>query len=430
MKTGFVEKLIERVDRLEPEEVQASLVRLLREKGFLERVFDALQEGVIVLDRAGRIAYINGAACRLFGLEAKESVGMEIDARLKGLNWESLARAGKVVSRDLEVFYPENRYLNFYVAPIEEGEGSEGTMLGHVMIVRDITKDRRVEEEKIESERLSALTMLAAGVAHELGNPLNSLTIHLQLMERKLANLPEDVRGSLEELVGISRDEIKRLDFTISQFLGAIRPTQPQLELTDVNQLVEESVRFLEVEMADRKIVIDLDLGVGLPLLPMDRNQFKQAIYNLVKNGAEAIGDRGTIRVETAATEYNVIVRVEDDGAGISAEEMGSLGQPYFTTKERGTGLGLLIVRRIVREHGGEIEFESEEGQGTRVTVYLPTVEKRVRFLESGELTPEEEAVVGLQESEAEGGPKPAKGRVVGDRSGEDKGGAEEDVGA
>ncbi|MEM7147332.1 MAG: ATP-binding protein [Verrucomicrobiota bacterium] len=419
MKTGFVEKLIERVDRLEPEEVQASLVRLLREKGFLERVFDALQEGVIVLDRAGRIAYLNGAACRLFGLEAKESVGMEIDARLKGLNWESLARAGKVVSRDLEVFYPENRYLNFYVAPIEEGEGSEGQMLGHVMIVRDITKDRRVEEEKIESERLSALTMLAAGVAHELGNPLNSLTIHLQLMERKLAKVPEEARESLEELVGISRDEIKRLDFTISQFLGAIRPTQPQLELTDVNQLVEESVRFLEVEMADRKIAIDLDLGAGLPLLPMDRDQFKQAIYNLVKNGAEAIGDSGTIRVATAATEYNVIIRVEDDGAGISAEDMGSLGQPYFTTKQRGTGLGLLIVRRIVREHGGEMEFESEEGKGTRVTLFLPTVEKRVRFLESGDLTAEEEAVVELQEGEAKGRTKRAVGRVVGDESGE-----------
>jgi two-component system, sporulation sensor kinase E len=408
VKTGFVEKLIERVDRLEPEEVQASLLRLLKEKGFLERVFDALQEGVIVLDASGRIAYINGAACRLFGLEEEGSVGTEIETRLKGLNWESLAREGKVVSRDLEVFYPENRYLNFYVAPIEEGEGAEERLLGHVLIVRAITKDRRVEEEKIESERLSALTMLAAGVAHELGNPLNSLTIHLQLMERKLAKAPAEIRESMEELVGVSKDEIKRLDFTISQFLGAIRPTQPQLELTDVNQLVAESVRFLEPEMEDRKITLDLDLAATLPLLPMDRDQFKQAIYNLVKNGAEAIGDRGTIRVETAKTEFNVIIRVVDDGEGISAEDMGNLGQPYFTTKRGGTGLGLLIVRRIVREHGGEMEFESGEGKGTRVTLFLPTVEKRVRLLESGALSEEEEEVVVENERT-----KRAKGRVV-----------------
>jgi two-component system, sporulation sensor kinase E len=412
VKTGFVEKLIERVGRLEPEEVQASLLRLLKEKGFLERVFDALQEGVIVLDSSARIAYINGAACRLFGLEAEDSVGMDIEGRLKGLNWDSLAREGKVISRDLEVFYPENRYLNFYVAPIEEEEGQDGKLLGHVMIVRDITQDRRVEEEKIESERLSALTMLSAGVAHELGNPLNSLTIHLQLMERKLAKAPAELREPLEELVGISRDEIKRLDFTISQFLGAIRPTQPQLALTDVNQLVEESVRFLELEMQDRKIRIDLNLAATLPLLPLDRDQFKQAIYNLIKNGSEAIGDSGTIRVETAATDYNVVIRVVDDGEGISAEDMGNLGQPYFTTKLRGTGLGLLIVRRIVREHGGEMEFESEEGKGTRVTLFLPTVEKRVRLLESGALSEEEEAVVVKGKGRTKGA-KRAKGRVV-----------------
>jgi two-component system, sporulation sensor kinase E len=199
-----------------------------------------------------------------------------------------------------------------------------------------------------------------------------------------------------------------RLDFTISQFLGAIRPTQPQLELTDVNQLVEESVRFLEPEMDDRKITIDLDLASTLPLLPMDRDQFKQAIYNLVKNGAEAIGDRGTVHVETAATDYNVIIRVMDDGEGINAEDMGNLGQPYFTTKRGGTGLGLLIVRRIVREHGGEMEFESGEGKGTRVTLFLPTVEKRVRLLESGALSEEEEEVVVENERT-----KRAKGRVV-----------------
>lgn len=370
------------MDRVEPGEVQGILWRLVREKGFLEKVFQALQEGVIILDADGLVHFINQAAGDFFGVEAEEMEGEPLQLRVPGLEWEAMTRERKVVSRDLEVFYPENRFLNVYVAPIAD-EALGDKVLGHVAIIRDITKERRLEAEKIESETLNVLTMLAAGVAHEIGNPLNSLNIHLQLAQRKLKRAPEALRKSLMEVLEIARTEIKRLDLIIGHFLAAVRPTVPRLEPLDLGQLVDEAVRVLGPEIEDRKIEVCLDLADSLPLLPADANQLKQAFYNLIRNACQAMGNGGVLQIRTSMDADNLYVEFIDDGVGISAEDMANLFRPYFTTKSKGSGLGLLIVRRIIREHGGEIKLESEVEWGTKVTCIFPLAEKRIRLLES-----------------------------------------------
>ena len=396
MKAGFVEKLIGRLGKIGPEEVQNYFLRLAQEKGFLETVFNAIQEGIIVTDSGGRITYLNNAACNLFGLEADSAVGKRLDERVRGLDWLSLTQSGGPVSRDMEIFYPENRFVNFYIVPLVIESRDEGTtassaefrdpgQVGHAIILRDITKTRRTEQQTIESERLNALTLLAAGVAHEIGNPLNSLNIHLQLIERQIRGLDGADHAALQESLEVARTEVSRLDSIVTQFLRAIRPTRPQFTATNINSVVQEAVRFFAPEIKDRDIVVDQELRSDLPFLQLDRDQMKQAFYNIIKNSFEAMKRRGILRIRTDMDDSHVIITFTDTGGGISAENLSHVFEPYFTTKQSGTGLGLLIVRRIVREHGGELSIESNENKGVSVSIRLPYIDKRIRMLESGD---------------------------------------------
>lgn len=414
MKAGFLEKLIERLGRIGPEDVQNYFLRLAQEKGFLETVFNAIQEGIVVTDSKGRITYLNDAACALFGLEAGEAIGKRLDERIGGLDWRSLTRSGGPVSRDVEIFYPQNRFINFYVVPLlieqreptvaggvdSAGRGATITYaseprsttaapvpeeVGHVMILRDITESRRTAQQTIESERLNALRLLAAGVAHEIGNPLNSLHIHLQLMERSVQKLRDGEKKELQESIEVARSEVNRLDSIVTQFLKAIRPSRPQLRPENVNTIVEEAVRFFTPELQDREIAVEQELRSDLPLLQLDRDQMKQAFYNVIKNSVEAMHRRGTLRIRTDLADTHVVVRFDDSGGGMSAENLSRAFEPYFTTKPSGSGLGLLIVRRIVREHGGELSIESSQGKGLTLTIRLPFIDKRIRMLEAGE---------------------------------------------
>ncbi|HEX3420880.1 MAG TPA: ATP-binding protein, partial [Candidatus Udaeobacter sp.] len=406
-KAGFLEKLIERLGRIGPEDVQNYFLRLAQEKGFLETIFNAIQEGIIVTDSKGRITYLNDAACALFGLEAGEAIGKRLDERIGGLDWGSLTQSGGPVSHDVEIFYPQNRFINFYVVPLvmEQRDSTvatsareperetgrrpvatgSGEEVGHVMIMRDITESRRTVQQTIESERLNALRLLAAGVAHEIGNPLNSLHIHLQLMQRTVQKLQDGERAELEQSIDVARSEVNRLDSIVTQFLKAIRPSRPQLRPENVNTVVEEAVRFFTPELQNRGIVVEQELRSDLPLLQLDRDQMKQGFYNVIKNSVEAMHRHGTLRIGTDLDDTHVIVRFVDTGGGMSAGNLGRVFEPYFTTKPTGSGLGLLIVRRIVREHGGELSIESSQGKGLSVTIRLPFVDKRIRMLEAGE---------------------------------------------
>ncbi len=385
MKSGFIDKFIERLDKVEPKEVQRYVLKIVQEKGFLENVFDVLREGIVVAGLHGTIHYINRTACEFFGLNRDNTIGEKITEQFPGIEWEDTVDSRRVVNRDLEVFYPEHRFLNFYIAPLtgdENHDQADTEPDGYVLIMRDTTQTRQLQQEEIETERINALTMLAAGVAHEIGNPLNSLTIHLQLIERKLKKkvdpeLAVELSGPLE----VAQSEIKRLDSIVRQFLSAIRPSEPQWESCDINEVLREAVNFLGPEVRDRRIKTTLQLRSDLPKLRLDPHQFKQVFYNLIRNSAQAIGSDGELTISTDADDYNVILSFADNGAGMPADKVGKVFDPYFTTKKTGSGLGLLVVHRIVREHGGEIEFESTKGEGTKVTIYLPRIEKRLRFL-------------------------------------------------
>ncbi|MCA1809885.1 MAG: PAS domain-containing protein [Lentisphaerae bacterium] len=356
MKSGFLDKLIERLDKLDPQSLQTHFLHLVREKGLLEAVFNALQEGVIVLDARGNISYANQAAAQMLG------------------EWS------KLISREIEIKYPEHRFLSCYVMPLPPMDDQER---GAVVIFRDITCEREQESRTLNNERLNALTLLAAGVAHEIGNPLNSLHIHLQLLERGLRKAGLSEGPKLRDLVQVSRAEVERLNLIITQFLRAIRPSAPQREQCSLEEVLQEILQFMTNETRNRDVVVDLKTSEPIPNISIDRNQIKQAFFNIIKNALQSMSRGGLLTVTLFTSDHFAGVSFKDTGEGIPADKITSIFQPYQTSKTEGSGLGLMIVQRIVQDHGGEIEIHSQPGVGTTFTVLLPLDARRIRLLKA-----------------------------------------------
>ncbi|NLF85571.1 MAG: PAS domain-containing protein [Lentisphaerae bacterium] len=388
---GFFDRLVSRIDKIDPESLQTQMLRLARERGLLETVFQSIQEGVMVLDAEGRLSYGNRAAERLLGFEAEKLRGHAMGRYLRDLDWEHLAEPGgdaawsHLLSREIEVTYPEHRFLSVYAVPLpdEEGKGQ-----GVLIILRDITRDRAQEASLVEGERLNAIKLLAAGVAHEIGNPLNALNIHLELLAREIVPLPRAQREPLAELVQIARSEVGRLDAIITQFLRALRPARPQLVLADAGALLRETLDLMRTDIENRRIEVAIANAEGLPPIPIDPPQIKQVYFNLIKNALEAMPDGGTMAISFSVGDSYLTLDFLDSGTGIAPGDFNRIFEPYHTTKASGHGLGLMIVQRIVQEHGGQIEVSSKPQAGTRFRILLPLAERRVRKIRAPQEPP------------------------------------------
>ena len=403
-KHSFFDRIAGRMDQLDAEGLQTVVQRLARERDFLGTLFDTIEDGVVVLDAKAAISWHNQSAEHLLGLPLEQTEGQLIAQYLPALDWKKLCSAEatdslSVTRHEMEVTYPIRRFLRVYTAALE----SEGAT-GLAVIINDATEQQQKTFEVIESERLEALTLLAASVAHEIGNPLNALHIHLQLMERELKKLratdadaparPADaeslanhaaVLNKLDRYLEIAKGEVSRLDYIISQFLQAIRPTRPERKPVSLNELADDTLALLAPELDNRDITLEAHLADDLPTAPLDAAQIKQALVNLIKNAIQAMTHGGTLGLTTRAEDDGVWLHVTDTGGGIAQEKINRIFQPYFTTKEKGTGLGLMIVQRIVREHGGRIELESHTGQGTTFRLWFPLTEHQPLRLTGGE---------------------------------------------
>ena len=407
-KSSFLGKVLDRIGRLDKEGLQTVVQRLARERSFLETLFNTIEDGVLVVDEGGRVLYFNEAVTRLLGWQPAAE-GQPITQLLPGLDWKKLfeldTRGGQRVARhELEVALPRPRFLRLYLAPLD---GAAAGSSGMALIIHDATEAREKTFAAIESERIQALTLLAASVAHEIGNPLNALHIHLQLMERELKKLKtaaaprtkdrhraeelpdadrvNDIADRLEQYLGVARGEITRLDYIVTQFLHAIRPAPPQLRPVDLNDVLREALELLRPEIENRGVRITEQLARQLPNAPLDPHQIKQVIVNLLKNAIQAMTRDGELTLQSGAAGDGVWFSVADTGGGIPQEQLNRIFEPFYTTKKKGSGLGLMIVQRIVRDHGGRIELDSHVGKGTTFRVWLPRHERRPHLLPAGD---------------------------------------------
>lgn len=385
---SFYDRLLERMDRLDPSSLQTYLLRLINEKGFFEGIFNTIREGIIVIDNKLKIRFVNSACETLLGI-GLDDVDQYIGRFIKHLDWEALLSAspeawGSTSRREMEVFYPEHRYLTFYIMPVAERPdmAKSGLPLA-TLIFHDVTEACLANEKQVETQKVKAITQLAAGVAHELGNPLNSLGIQLQLLQRALDKIPAataDTDRAAQHLA-IASQEVRRLDSIVKNFLNAVRPVPPQLRPLDLRQLLATSVGFMRQEIEDKNIQVDISFPDSIPSLLGDRDQLTQAFFNIVKNAIQAMPDGGQLHIACSVNDLYVNLKFADSGRGIRELELSRILEPYFSTKSSGTGLGLIIVDRIVRAHGGELAIESQPGRGAAFTISLPRQARVTRQL-------------------------------------------------
>ena len=409
-KSSFLDKVLGRIGRLDTEGLQTVVQRLARERRFLETLFNTIEDGVLVVDDAGHIIYFNQAVTRLLGLGGSAE-NQPIARYLPELDWAELVAASKapgqrVLRREFSVAFPRPRFLRLYAAPLG-GESNAGA--GVALILHDATEARQETFNTIESERVQALTLLAASVAHEIGNPINALHIHLQLVERELKKLRaaarppaaparlsgrrlppvepghdvERIGAKMEGYLAVAKGEIARLDYIVTEFLQAIRPSLPQRKLGALNDVIRETLALLQPELTNRGLSVKDKLARGLPEALFDPGQVKQVLVNLIKNAMQAMSKGGTLTLESGAGAVGVWFSVSDTVAGVPQEQLNRIFEPFYTTKEKGTGLGLMIVQRIVRDHGGRIELESRAGQGATFRVWLPLPNQPPLLLEA-----------------------------------------------
>ena len=357
--------------------------RLARELSRMDAVFNAIHSAIVVCDDSGEILFANSFADSLLGLNPS-SGGVCIFKLLPGMD-DALACAakGSFALREFEISYPERKMLSAQIIPFNFGEGGP-----FARILNDITREKLSTEERIESAKLSSLLNLASGVAHEIGNPLNSINIHLQLVLRRLKKMQagdksDDIIGAIKESVEICASEVSRLDSIIENFLKALRPMRPNMADCDPIKPLAETLKLLNGELENLRISVNVDIDALLPTVYADSNLLKQLYFNILHNAMEAMDGGGNISIRASADDDFVKISFADTGCGIDEEGMSKLFKPYYTTKTGGHGLGMTIIQAIVRAHGGKIDVESKPNIGTTVTVALPRTYRRIRQIDA-----------------------------------------------
>jgi PAS domain S-box-containing protein len=378
----FFRRALNKIDKLDTGQRKELLVSAIGEINLLETVMDSMDVGILVCDAKNNLVMANKFAQRLFPMILNE--GVELwealkDEEIADFFKNILLNREKINGYEMNIEQNERRkLLSINVVPLVQ----DRRITGSLIYIEDITEKRKGEARLRRAENLASLTTLAAGVAHEIKNPLGSISIHLQLLQKAFAKKIKTFDAKIEKYFNVLKEEVNRLNLIVVDFLFAVRPMTLDLREGDINILISQLIEFVRYELEQAKILCLLELEENLPFILFDERYMKQALLNLVKNAQAAMPKGGVLTIATNQLDNDIRILFSDTGVGISDKNLSKIFEPYFTTNEAGTGLGLTQVFKIIKEHKGEISVNSKEGEGTDFEILLPVIQKVVNMIE------------------------------------------------
>lgn len=371
----FIQKTLEKVDKLQNPELVRILKSVASEYQHYDMIFDSIGDGIIVVDTKFFVQTINKAAKRFLSISSKGVLNDVVwnfinESNLSNFIQNSLLNQDNVSDREFLVTTPRGkRILSFSIMPMVSHKKIQGT----IIYIQDVTEAKELAVKLNRAERLASLTNLTANVAHEIKNPLAAISIHIQLMQKALAN-NRCTRELIEKYLSIIDDEIHRLNQTIVDFLFSVKPLHLEQKSDSINSVINEIFALVGEELKAKHIQYKFDYNEELPLLFIDSKLIKQALLNVINNAIAAMSTTQNpfLLVKTYIENNFVVVLIQDNGCGIPDSLLNKIFEPYYTTKEDGSGIGLTVVYKIVQEHQGELQLDSIEGKGTTFYIKLP----------------------------------------------------------
>ena len=378
VRKNFLDRFSERFEDLDASSRQAYILRLVRERGFFETVFNSVDEGILVIDRRLRLRYFNRAARELLALP-DDWEKLRAPQLMQGVDWRRILQEdeeewSRVARQELELLYPEHRYIQLYLVPLPEDSGLAAVML------RDVTAARTRTMDEMASQTGKAVSLLAAGVAHEIGNPLNSLYLNLQLLERELGD-PEGADADAAAMIRVCKSEVERLDSIVHGFLTALRPGKPVFAPVDLSGVIVEVLNFMRPEIEARRVEVKCAWAEALPPVSGDAAQLKQAFYNIIRNAVQAMTNGGELNIFGYVDNGFWVAEFADSGRGVRPEELKTMFEAFRSNRSGGNGIGTMVIERVCREHGAEFGLVSRPGRDTVFQVRFPLGGRRMRMI-------------------------------------------------